>query len=153
MFTEGTQKQIAYANDVLDKEINEADKVIGIIAGEIDTEPLKCSNKITPGEMVGCRIVNRWKGIRKYLPDDFEDRLIKRAEEIIEEYKEKCTAMTARRYLNLRVGYGTVTDDTLPLVQVLEKRLQPHGDFQEEYKKAKAKSPKKSFLEMLRTEK
>lgn len=155
MFTDGTEKQIAYADSIMQKEINEADKAIAIIAGETkrtDIEP----GEETAGELSGKRIVARWEEVRKYLPDDFGDKLIERAEEIIAEYKDEYSSLPASEYLDIRVrnlpyGYGKTTEETLPLVQILENRLGAHGDFQEEYEKAEAKKPRmKSHLDFLR---
>lgn len=78
MFSEGTEKQIAYAASVMTEEMNEANKAMAIITENVNANDIK-PGKETAGEIVGIRIVNAWKGVRQYLPGDFNDRLIARA--------------------------------------------------------------------------
>lgn len=150
MFSEGTEKQIAYAANVMTEEMNEAAKAMAIITEAVNANNVK-PGKETAGELAGIRIVNAWKGVRKYLPGDFNDRLIARAKTIATAYQKAYEAMPAGEYLDIRVSdknikYGKTIEETLPLVEILEQRLGTHGDFEDEYKKAKAQKPKKSFL-------
>lgn len=150
MFSEGTEKQIAYAASVMTEEMNEANKAMAIITENVNANDIK-PGKETAGELVGIRIVNAWKGVRQYLPGDFNDRLIARAKKIETAYQKTYEGMPAGEYLDIRVSdqnikYGKTIEETLPLVKILEQRLGTHGDFEDEYKKAKAQKPKKSFL-------
>lgn len=147
---EGTEKQIVVAIRIMAEEMNEADKAIAIIAGQIKASDIKAGAE-TAGELAGIRIVNSWNGVQKYLPYDFNDKLIKMAKKIVSEYKKAYEEMSAREYIDIRVydkniKYGKTIEETLPCVKILEKRLDAHGDFEEEYKKAKKQKPKKSFL-------